>query len=323
MMGRMSRQPLMQFRVVVFTALFLGALGNSAASDSQSSPHGPVETMDSSTSTDEPAHAFLEAINELRSREQSPPLRPSEPLSRAARILLDRALLGSTTQSFDPEARLTREDLRDSGYEPNQFADGLASSTGDPADLVGFWRQTDPESLDAFLGASLRDFGLATETLASQTIYALVAATSQSEMNRPILEQLSQLELVRQDLLERINVERKLRHRPPLRLDRALNSAAQLYADRMMQEGFYGHVSPRGDTVLDRVRASGYEPELTGENLASGPQTTAQAMEGWMASNGHRENILDPGFRDVGFGVSVRESNGDLTILWVQCFGRP
>ena len=117
-------------------------------------------------------------------------------------------------------------------------------------------------------------------------------------------------------------MERNLRRRGPLRLDRALNSAAQTYADRMISEGFYGHVSPRGDTVLDRVRASGYEPQLAAENLASGQPSPEQVMDGWMASKAHRKNILDHDFRDVGFGVSFVESEAGLKILWVQCFGR-
>ena len=74
--------------------------------------------------------------------------------------------------------------------------------------------------------------------------------------------------------------------------------------------------------LLERVRAGGYEPALTGENLASGQQTAKQAMDHWMASKGHRDNILERGFRDIGVGVSVLESDGELKILWVQFFGR-
>jgi len=321
MMGRMRRRPYSPPLQAGIVAVFLAAMGPTATFGLQSSTAAPIESTDTRTTTEQATQAFLEAINQLRLEAQSSPLRLSGPLSQAARILLDKALLGSANSYFDAAARLTREDLRSSGYEPNQFVDGLASSNGDPADLVAFWRQSDPKSLENFLGSSLRDFGLAAEAWPNQSIYALVAATSQTEINQPFIEQLSDLETVRQQLLDRVNEERKRRRLGPLRPNRALNSAAQTYADRMMREGFYGHVSPRGDTVLERAQASGYDPELTGENLASGQPTAEQAMANWMASKGHRGNILAPSFRDVGFGVSVLESEGELKVLWVQCFG--
>lgn len=318
----MRRWPCSITPLVGITALLLVAMKPAATPAFQASPAAPTESSDTPTRTEEVARAFLAAINEIRQGDQSPPLQFSEPLSQAARILLDKALIESVTNAFDAGARLTREDLRNSGYEPSQFADGLASSTRGPAEIVTFWRQADPKSLDNFLDAGLSDFGLATETRGTQSVYALVAATSQSEINRPIIEQLSDLETVRQQLLDRVNEERASRHRGPLRPSRALDLAAQTYAERMMREEFYGHISPRGDTVLERVQASGYEPELTGENLASGQPTADQAMANWMASKGHRDNILDHRFQDIGFGVSAVESEGELKILWVQCLGR-
>jgi uncharacterized protein YkwD len=217
---------------------------------------------------------------------------------------------------------LTRDDLRAAGYDPSQWAEGLASASGEPSEIVAFWRQTDPRTFGNFLDSELRDFGLATDSWANQPLYALVAATTRSESYRPILEGLSDLEAVRQQLLDRVNEERLRRDLPRLHLSDDLSSAAQGYANRMASEKFYGHVSPHGDTVLDRIEASGYRPELTGENLASGPQTAEQAMDGWMASKGHRDNILDRRFRDVGFGVSAVDTDGELKVLWVQCFGR-
>jgi len=322
MIGFMRRRPF-STTLVAGTALLLPIATLFATPRPQSVPIAPTETAEGLARAERVTRAFLDAINDLRAGDQSPPLQFSEPLSQAARLLLDKALIESVTNGFDTGARLTREDLRKSGYEPSQFADGLASSTRDPAEIVAFWRQADPKSFENFLDAGLRDFGLAAETWATQSIYALVAATSQSEINRPIIEQLSALETVRQQLLDRVNEERARRHRGPLRPSRALNLTAQTYAERMMREGFYGHISPRGDTVLERVQASGYEPELTGENLAAGQPTVEQAMDNWMASQGHRDNILDHRFQDIGSGISVLESEGELKILWVQCFGRP
>jgi uncharacterized protein YkwD len=322
MIGRMLWPLLTTPGFVLAMAILLPGETPAATPGFQEDPTAPVETTDDLSRADWAARAFLNAINDLRSAGQSPPLHLSAPLSHAARVLLDKAVTEKTASDFDTAAGLTREDLRTSGYDPQRWAEGLASSPGEPAEIVAFWGQTDPKSFEAFLDPGLRDFGLAQGISTSQSVYALVAALSRSQANQPIVEELSDLENLRRQLLSRVNEERRDRGLEPLHPNRELDSTAQTYADTMMREGFYGHVSPQGGTVLDRVEASGYRPELAGENIASGPHTAELAMDSWMASKGHRKNILDRRFRDIGFGLSILDDEGELKILWVQCFGR-
>jgi uncharacterized protein YkwD len=90
----------------------------------------------------------------------------------------------------------------------------------------------------------------------------------------------------------------------------ALRQAATEFSQEMVSEDFFNHVSPAGSTPLDRLRAAGYIKSghgyTIGENIgaATGSDATPDAIvASWMASSGHRANILNPAFRDTGIGV--------------------
>jgi len=321
MMGWMRRRPSSRPRFLVLAALVLIVGIRPSTPWAQPSRAALPEPVEGPSETVLTARAFLEAINEVRRAEGSAPLEPSEALTRVADLYVEKAVFDLATTDVGIEARLDRDDFQTSAYDPHQWAVGLVSLIGEPAEIIIFWRQTDPQGFEAFLEPNLRDFGLAEGVWSSQPVYALVGAVSRAQTHQPIIDRLSDLEAIGRQLLDRVNEKRRRRGVGELRLSRQLTSAAQGYADRMVEEGFYGHVSPSGDTVLQRVEATGYRPEHTGENLASGPDTVAAAMDGWMASKGHRRNILNSRFRDIGFGLSVRQTDGELTILWVQCFG--
>jgi uncharacterized protein YkwD len=92
----------------------------------------------------------------------------------------------------------------------------------------------------------------------------------------------------------------------------ALQSAAQRYAGAMVADGFFGHVSPTGTTLDERIRqGTRYLTRALrweiGENLAWGAGERARPLEivqAWMASPGHRANILRPAFREIGIGIA-------------------
>lgn len=89
----------------------------------------------------------------------------------------------------------------------------------------------------------------------------------------------------------------------------------------MADEQFFAHRDPQGNSSLDRIRATGYLDTpcdcgwsyLTGENLGRGQDSAAEVMEAWMGSPGHRDNILNSGFTEIGVGV--------FDGYWVQHFG--
>jgi uncharacterized protein YkwD len=121
------------------------------------------------------------------------------------------------------------------------------------------------------------------------------------------------LERVRTATLCLLNLERARHDLAPLEVNAQLARAAQRYSRRMVRERFFGHVSPGGSTLTKRVRnGTKYINESVrdwslGENLAWGSRrlsTPRATVRAWMRSSGHRHNILDDRFRDVGIGVA-------------------
>ncbi|MFE5297178.1 CAP domain-containing protein [Streptomyces sp. NPDC056632] len=112
------------------------------------------------------------------------------------------------------------------------------------------------------------------------------------------------------------NAERKKAGCAPLRSDARLQEAAQGHADDMAARASYAHVGKDGRDAGDRMAAAGYTWTSWGENIHRGPESPAQAVEDWMNSPGHRKNILNCAFEDIGVGVNLR-ANGPW---WVQDF---
>ncbi|MFG3346130.1 CAP domain-containing protein [Streptomyces sp. NPDC048018] len=112
------------------------------------------------------------------------------------------------------------------------------------------------------------------------------------------------------------NAERKKAGCAPLRSDARLGEAAQGHADDMAARASYAHVGKDGRDAGDRMTAAGYPWTSWGENIHRGPESPAEAVEDWMHSPGHRKNILNCAFEDIGVGVNLR-ANGPW---WVQDF---
>jgi len=105
-----------------------------------------------------------------------------------------------------------------------------------------------------------------------------------------------------------LNNERTARGLLPLSPEATLESAATSYAQTMVQQRFFGHVSPGGQTVADRL-ASYAGPALdyvTGENLGWGEgasATPSAVVKRWMESERHRAHILNRNFEQIGVGI--------------------
>ncbi|WP_435057901.1 CAP domain-containing protein [Streptomyces sp. bgisy060] len=120
-----------------------------------------------------------------------------------------------------------------------------------------------------------------------------------------------------QDVVALANAERKKAGCSPLRSEGRLRRAAQEHSDDMSARGYYEHHSPEGRDAGDRMSSAGYAWSSWGENIHRGPKTPARAMKDWMDSPGHRANILNCAFKDIGVGVTL-SANGPW---WVQDFG--
>lgn len=109
-------------------------------------------------------------------------------------------------------------------------------------------------------------------------------------------------------LLREMNAARMARNLPPLRSDANLQRAAQSHSADMLRRSYFGH----GDFAL-RMRRFRVAGSFAGENLAWGVGNLAAAkaiVAQWLASPGHRKNLLRPGFRRVGLAAVVGSFSG-------------
>lgn len=111
-------------------------------------------------------------------------------------------------------------------------------------------------------------------------------------------------------VLDLVNQERMKTGAAPLKMDADLMKAAMQRAAEITVS--FSHTRPSG---LDCYSASG---KMSGENIAMGYVSPEAVMDGWMNSDGHRANILNSGYTDIGIGAFCV----DGTYYWVQCFGR-
>ncbi|OIK26095.1 sigma-70 family RNA polymerase sigma factor [Streptomyces malaysiense] len=114
-----------------------------------------------------------------------------------------------------------------------------------------------------------------------------------------------------------VNQQRASAGCSPLTEDPQLQQAAQAHSDDMAARNFFDHVNPDGVDPGQRITAAGYRWSTYGENIAMGQQTPASVMDAWMNSPGHRANILNCAFKNIGVGVH----KGTGGPWWTQDFG--
>ncbi len=117
------------------------------------------------------------------------------------------------------------------------------------------------------------------------------------------------------EMLAAVNAERADAGQAALGWDPLLAQAATAHAQDMETNDFFSHLGSDGSEVGDRVHAAGYAYSAVGENIAWNYQSVAAVMAGWMGSDGHRANILQAEFTEMGAAWV-----GDY---WVQVFATP
>nr|WP_242620941.1 CAP domain-containing protein [Streptomyces sp. BK239] len=118
-------------------------------------------------------------------------------------------------------------------------------------------------------------------------------------------------------VLALVNKERAAAGCSPVTANDRLTRAADDYSDVMANSGVMSHTGPDGSTMTTRVEAAGYQWSTLGENIAQGQADSASVMKSWMNSPGHRANILNCSFKELGVGVHF----GDGGPWWTQDFG--
>ncbi len=103
-----------------------------------------------------------------------------------------------------------------------------------------------------------------------------------------------------------------------------LDRAAEIKVDDMIDRQYFDHESPTGEGVVDLATRVGYEFIIVGENLAMGDfLDDKELVIGWMNSPGHRENIVNPNYIEMGVAVKRGVMNNREVWFAVQIFGLP
>jgi uncharacterized protein YkwD len=149
-------------------------------------------------------------------------------------------------------------------------------------------------------------------------VLALGAGSAQAPAATPApTRSLSAVDSLEAQVLVQLNVVRRKHGLAPLRLSRPLTAAADAHSSAMGRFGFFAHDSRDGTEFWKRVRRfygpGGYRTWSVGENLlwSSGGLDAAEAVRLWMASPGHRKNILTARWREIGLSaVGVKRAPG-------------
>lgn len=123
------------------------------------------------------------------------------------------------------------------------------------------------------------------------------------------------------ELLDQTNQKRSALGLSQLKLNDKLSVAAAKKAQDMFANNYWSHTSPQGKTPWVFVISSGYQYTMAGENLAKNFSNSSGVVEAWMASPTHRDNIVKPGYKDIGFAIVNGVLDGEETTLVVQMFG--
>lgn len=125
-----------------------------------------------------------------------------------------------------------------------------------------------------------------------------------------------------QELLKLTNAERAKYDMPALTLSIPLGEAAQKHAEDMAKHNYFSHTGRNGSKAGERIEDEGYEYRRRGENIAAGNETPEETISQWMHSDGHRANILNRKFTEIGFGYATDDSS-KYEHYWVQVFATP
>lgn len=124
-------------------------------------------------------------------------------------------------------------------------------------------------------------------------------------------------------ILDLTNKERLAQNLTSLKHNPRLEKAATIKASDMLNKGYFSHNSPEGADFTKNIKKQKYYYLETGENMAMDFITSEAIVEGWMKSNAHKRNILNPRFKDIGIAALTGPYNGVETTVVVQIFGNP
>ena len=120
-----------------------------------------------------------------------------------------------------------------------------------------------------------------------------------------------------QEVLRLTNQEREARGLETLELNQSLTRVARIKSEDMRDNNYYSHDSPTYGSPFDMISHYDISYRMAAENIHMTPLTPEKAVQDWMDSEGHRANILNSSFTEIGIGFAYDE---DGTTYWTQLF---
>lgn len=124
------------------------------------------------------------------------------------------------------------------------------------------------------------------------------------------------------EVIRLTNLKREAAGVPTLKYNAQLAAAARAKGEDMINRDYWAHVSPDGTQPWKFFSDAGYKYRYAGENLAKDFSSPDSAVEAWMASPSHKENLLSSKYDEVGIAVVEGDLNGEDTTIVVQLFGK-
>ena len=133
------------------------------------------------------------------------------------------------------------------------------------------------------------------------------------------------IDSIRQEFLDAVNQARSASRicgtdlydaAPPVEWNDTLAMAAYLHSEDMASHQLFSHTGSDGSTPGERITREGYDWWTYGENIAVGYQTVSAVMQGWLGSEGHCRNIMNPAFAEIGAAFAEGPFGGNPAALY-------
>ena len=132
----------------------------------------------------------------------------------------------------------------------------------------------------------------------------------------PPTENVTGLSANEMEVVRLVNIERQKAGLSNFRASSELSNVARAKSKDMAVNNYFSHTSPTYGSPFEMMKSFGISYRTAGENIAKGYSSAESVVRGWMNSQGHRDNILNPSFNTIGVGAY----NGNGSTYWTQMF---
>ncbi|MEM9806126.1 MAG: CAP domain-containing protein, partial [Cyanobacteria bacterium P01_D01_bin.56] len=293
------------------------------------------------------AQEVLRLTNEFRQQNGVEPLTLNEELVTTAENYSQTMAEGDFFSHIGEDGSAPWDRAEDEGYTARAMGENLAAGQLTPEEVVQGWIDS-PGHQRNLLNSSYTEMGLGYFELendtgavnynrywtqlfgsgdltpASTPVSAIPAATPASPVVLAAEQPTTNDNVFAEEVLRLTNEFRAENGRAPLTLNEELASTAQKHSQAMAEGDFFSHTGLNGSAPWDRAEDEGYTARAMAENIAAGQPTPEQVVQGWIDSPGHRQNMLNPSYTELGVGYFELENDtGQVNYnrYWTQVFG--